>query len=79
MAIVATLCGVVAVAEEVADEEFKFSVPESTGHAFLETFQEDPFDSSRWVESSDSSYDGQKWTHGPAKDATEAFEANLVS
>lgn len=77
LAIVAALLGTVVAAEDGSEEEFVFSVPESTGHAFLETFQEDPFESSRWVESTDSSYDGQKWTHGPAKDATEAFEANL--
>ena len=76
-----------AYAAEVEDDEEDFSdesvapyvVPESTGHKFLETFQEEPFESGRWVESTHSSYDGQQWSHGPAKESSEAYEGDLVS
>ena len=56
-------------AEEVETVKETFSVPASTGHAFLETFQDDPF--SRWTESSDSSYDGQKWAHEARKETSD--------
>ena len=64
-------------AEEGKTVEETFSVPESTGHAFLETFQDDPF--SRWIESSDSTYDGQKWAHEARKETSEFYKSDLVS
>lgn len=62
-------------AEEGKTVEETFSVPESTGHAFLETFQDDPF--SRWIESSDSTYDGQKWAHEARKETSEFYKSDL--
>ena len=64
-------------AEKGETVEETFSVPESTGHAFLETFQDDPF--SRWIESSDSTYDGQKWAHEARKESSEFYKSDLVS
>ncbi len=63
--------------DETVEVEETFSVPESTGHAFLETFQDDPF--SRWVESSDSTYDGQKWVHEARQDTSEFYASDKVS
>ena len=63
--------------DETVEVEETFSVPESTGHAFLETFQDDPF--SRWVESSDSTYDGQKWVHEARQDSSEFYASDKVS
>ena len=63
--------------DETVEVEKTFSVPESTGHAFLETFQDDPF--SRWVESSDSTYDGQKWVHEARQDTSEFYASDKVS
>lgn len=60
--------------DETVEVEETFSVPESTGHAFLETFQDDPF--SRWVESSDSTYDGQKWVHEARQDTSEFYASD---
>ena len=64
-------------AEEVETVKETFSVPASTGHAFLETFQDDPF--SRWTESSDSSYDGQKWAHEARKETSDFYATDMVS
>ena len=64
-------------AEEGETVKETFSVPKSTGHAFLETFQDDPF--SRWTESSDSSYDGQKWAHEARKETSDFYAADMVS
>merc|ERR1711871_1703132 len=62
-------------AEEVETVKETFSVPASTGHAFLETFQDDPF--SRWTESSDSSYDGQKWAHEARKETSDFYATDM--
>ena len=65
-----------AAAEEDAPEPF--TVPDTAGAAFVETFQTDPFDG-RWVESTDAAYDGQSWGWGPPKDAAGKYEADTVS
>jgi calnexin len=50
-------------AEETAAVE-EFSVPDTTGASFVETFQTDPFEAGRWTKSTDASYDGQEWSFG---------------
>ena len=66
-----------AVAEEAAEAEEPFSVPE-TSAPFVETFQTDPFASGRWVESTDSSYDGQEWAWETPKGVTGKYAADKV-
>jgi len=65
-------------AEDSAEPKKVFSVPESTGHKFLETFQTDPFDKEgqMWIESKDSTYEGQKWSHGPRTAAADFYKAD---
>jgi hypothetical protein len=63
--------------EEAVVEEV-FSVPSTEGAAFVETFQEDPFDG-RWLESTAEAYKGQTWEWGTAKEASGKYVADKVS
>ena len=76
-----TLGAVRAEESDGADAKKVFSVPESTGHAFLETFQANPFDKEgqMWIESKDATYEGQKWSHGPRTESSEFYKADTVS
>lgn len=73
-----TLGAVRAEESDGADAKKVFSVPESTGHAFLETFQANPFDKEgqMWIESKDATYEGQKWSHGPRTESSEFYKAD---
>ena len=68
--------------EDVAEEESAvpevFSVPSTEGAAFVETFQNDPFDG-RWVKSGDDTYAGQTWDWGAPKAASGKYVADKVS
>lgn len=65
------------VEEESAVPEV-FSVPSTEGAAFVETFQNDPFDG-RWVKSGDDTYAGQTWDWGAPKTASGKYVADKVS
>ena len=81
LATLAVAGGLGAVRADEEDAAPVFSVPESKGHAFLETFQSDPFDGEgqQWIESKDSSYEGQKWSHGPRTKSSDFYQPDLVS
>ena len=65
------------VTEDAVVVDDVFSVP-STGAAFVETFQEDPFQG-RWVQSTNEKYTGQAWDWGAAKAASGKYLADKVS
>ena len=65
--------------EEPAAEVELFSVPDTKGAAFVETFQTDPFETGRWSKSSDSSYEGQEWTFGAPDGVDGKYKDDTVS
>lgn len=80
-AIIASLA-LPALAEDAAPAaaaEEEFSVPDTTGAAFVETFQTDPFETGRWTKSADTTYDGQEWTFGAPDGVEGKYKDDTVS
>jgi hypothetical protein len=57
----------------------EFSVPDTTGAAFVETFQTDPFETGRWTKSADTTYEGQAWTFGAPEGVEGKYKDDTVS
>ena len=64
--------------EEPAEVDV-FTVPDTSGAAYVETFQTDPFEDGRWVKSSDSMYEGQEWNFGAPSGVQGKYQDDTVS